>query len=177
MSPQIACLRGYIIALVAFVWLFSTTYLQITCLTGCKVTLVTFVRLFYTVHFQMCLHIVRPRECKVTLVAFVWLFFTVCFQMCPQMAYPKRSKVTLVEFVQLFSTRRFQMCLKTTCIIADIVTLRCFTKTCFLRNKMAQPALQVFGGWFEGIQKDFWFSFRGCTSQAMFCLGDHGALF
>ena len=22
---------------------------------------------------------------------------------------------------------------------------------------MAQPALQVFGGWFEGIQKAFWF--------------------
>ena len=35
--------------------------------------------------------------------------------------------------------------------------LGCFTKTCFWWKKLAQPALQVFGGWFEGIQKDFWF--------------------
>ena len=35
--------------------------------------------------------------------------------------------------------------------------LGCFTKTCFRWKKLAQPALQVFGGCFEGIQKDFWF--------------------
>ena len=33
----------------------------------------------------------------------------------------------------------------------------CLTKTCFWWKKSAQPALQVFGGCFEGIQKDFSF--------------------
>ena len=33
----------------------------------------------------------------------------------------------------------------------------CPSKTCFLENKKAQPIPVVFGGWFEGSQKDFWF--------------------
>ena len=41
--------------------------------------------------------------------------------------------------------------------VNSVYALGCFTKTCFLWKKMAQPALQVFGSWFEGIQKDFWF--------------------
>ena len=36
-------------------------------------------------------------------------------------------------------------------------TLGCLTKTCFWWRKLAQAALQVFGGCFEGIQKEFWF--------------------
>ena len=35
--------------------------------------------------------------------------------------------------------------------------LGCLTKTCFWWKKLTQPALQIFGGCFEGIQKDFWF--------------------
>ena len=35
------------------------------------------------------------------------------------------------------------------------LALGCPTKTCFSKKKMAQPAPQVFGGCFEGIQKDF----------------------
>ena len=60
-------LRGRIVELVAFVWLFSTMCFQmspqIACLRGCKVTFVAFVWLFSTVYFQMCR--------IVTLVAFL----------------------------------------------------------------------------------------------------------
>ena len=75
MSSQMACFRGYIVTLAAFVWLFST------------------------VRFQMCLQIACMRRCKVTLVAFVWLFSAVRFQMCPQMACLRGCIVTLVAFV------------------------------------------------------------------------------
>ena len=56
---QIPCPRGYILTLVAFVWLFPTVcfqmFLQIACLGGCIVTLLAFVRLFSNVYFQMSL--------------------------------------------------------------------------------------------------------------------------
>ena len=45
-----ACLRGYIVALVTFVWFFST------------------------VCFQMCCQSACIEWCKITLIAFVWLF-------------------------------------------------------------------------------------------------------
>ena len=84
-SPQIACLRGCIIALVAFVWLFSTVCFQMfpqrTWIRACKVTLVTFVWLLSTVLFQMWPQIACMNGCKVTLVAFVWLFSTVHFRL------------------------------------------------------------------------------------------------
>ena len=80
MLPQIDCLRRGIVALVAFVWLFST------------------------VGFQMLPHIACMRRYVVALVAFVWLFSTVRFQMCPQRAWIRAGKVTLVAFVCLFST-------------------------------------------------------------------------
>ena len=52
-----ARIRGYIITLVAFVWLFSTVrfqmFPQIACQGGFIVTLVAFVLLFSTMRFQM----------------------------------------------------------------------------------------------------------------------------
>ena len=60
---------------------------QVACLRGCKVTLVASVWLFSTVPFQMCPQSACVRGCKVTLDAFVWLFSTVRFQMYPQTAF------------------------------------------------------------------------------------------
>ena len=76
-------------------------YPQITCMRGCKITLVAFVWLFFIVRFQMCPQNVCPRRCIVTLIAFVQLFTTVRFQMCPQIAFLRRGIVTLVTFVWL----------------------------------------------------------------------------
>ena len=75
MSPQIYCLRGGIVTLVAFVWPFSTVRFQMTPQSACL------------------------RRGIVTLVAFVWLFPTVRFQMCPQMNCLRRGKVALVALV------------------------------------------------------------------------------
>ena len=124
--PQIPCLIGGIVTLVAFVRLFSTVCFQmsfqIACMRGSKVTLVAFVCFLPTMWFQMlyshwlhlfnfsplCVFILRfhmslqvvcPRGCIVILVAFVQLFPTVHFQMCPQMACLKRGIVTLVAFI------------------------------------------------------------------------------
>ena len=36
-------------------------------------------------------------------------------------------------------------------------SLGCPSKTCFFENKKVQPISVVFGGWFEGCQKDFVF--------------------
>ena len=85
MSPQMACMRGCILTLIAFVWLFSTVYFQmspqIVYTIGCVITLIAFVGLFSTVHFQMSPQIACTRGCIITLVAFLWLFTTLCFQM------------------------------------------------------------------------------------------------
>ena len=64
-----------------------------------KVALVAFVWLFSTVRFQMSPQTASQRRGKVTLVALVWLFSTVRFQMCPQMVCRRRGIVTLVAFV------------------------------------------------------------------------------
>ena len=76
MSPQIACLGGFIFTLVTFVWLVSTMGFQmcpqIVCPGRSKVTLVTFVWFFSTVWFQMSLQSVCMRGCKATLFALVW---------------------------------------------------------------------------------------------------------
>ena len=108
-----ACLRGWLVTLVAFAWLFSTVCFQMcpqsTCITGCILTLVAFVWFFPTVHFQMCPQIACPRRGIVTLVAFIRLFSTVRFQMCPQIACMRRCIVTLIasmwlnDIVSLFS--------------------------------------------------------------------------
>ena len=75
--PQIACLRGCIITMVAFVWLYSTMNFQVSpqiaCLRGCVITLVAFVWLFTKMCFQMSLQTSNIRWCKVTLIAFFWL--------------------------------------------------------------------------------------------------------
>ena len=105
--------RGGIVALVAFVWLFSTVdfqmCFQIACLWRRIITLVAFVWLFSTVSFQMCPQSAGIWGCIVTLVAFVRLFSTVCFQMCPQMACLRGFIVAPVAFVWLFSTVCFLM--------------------------------------------------------------------
>ena len=77
---------------------------QMACLNGWRVTLVAFVLIFPTVRFQMCPQMACPRRSKVTLVAFVWLVSIVRFHMSPQMACPWGCKVTLVAFVSLFPT-------------------------------------------------------------------------
>ena len=103
MSPQISCLWGCKVTLVASVWLFSNVrfqmFPQIACLRGGKVTLVAFVLLFLTVYFHMIPQSACIIQSKVTLVAFVWLFSTVRFQMCLQIACPKRGIVALIAFV------------------------------------------------------------------------------
>ena len=75
---------------------------QIACLNGCKITLVAFARLFPAVSFQMSLQRTWMRACKVTLVAIVWLFSTVHFHMCPQMACMRRCIITQVAIVWFF---------------------------------------------------------------------------
>ena len=104
MRPQITCLGGCILTLVAFVQLFSAVCFQMCplspCIIGCKFALVAFVRLFSTVRFHMCLQIPCLNRCKFALVAFVWLFSTVPFQMSPQIICLGRAIVTLVAFVR-----------------------------------------------------------------------------
>ena len=109
MCPQIACLRGCIVTLVAFVWLFSIVY------------------------FQVCPQIAWVRRSEITLVAFVGFFSTVCYQMCPQIACLNRGKVTQAAFVCLFSTVPFQMSPQTVCLRGCIVTLVAFF-FCFLHG-------------------------------------------
>ena len=80
MSPQMGCLRGFKVTLVAFVWLCSTVcfqmFPQIACLRGCIVTLVAFIRLLSTVCLQMSPQIACPIGYIVALVALVWLFIS-----------------------------------------------------------------------------------------------------
>ena len=110
MFPQIACLRWYIVTLVAFVRLLSIVCFhmcpQSTCIRRCKVTLVAFVWLFCTVCFQMCPQIACLRGWIVTLVAEVWLFSIVFFfQMIPQIACMRRRIVTLDGWMDLFDLK------------------------------------------------------------------------
>ena len=103
MCPQIACIRGCIITLVAFVCLFSTVsfqmYPQFTCLSRCIITQAAFVWLFSTMYFQMCLQNTCIGRCIFTLAAFVLLFFIVCFQMSPQIASLRWHIVALIALV------------------------------------------------------------------------------
>ena len=111
MCPQIACMRRGIVALITFVWLFSTVCFQMCSQIACprrgKVTLVAFfyfsplcifkwparedakshwLHLFFsTVRVQMRPQNVYTRSCIITLIAFVWLISTVCSQMSPHM--------------------------------------------------------------------------------------------
>ena len=90
------------------------------------VALVAFVWLFSTVCFQMSPQIACPRRGIVTLVAFVWPFSAVRFQMTLQITCLKGNKVALVEFAWLFSTVSFHMCPQSVCINERIVTLVAF---------------------------------------------------
>ena len=80
MSPQIACPRGCILTLVAFVWLFYTVYFQMcpqsAWIIACIFALVAFVWLFSVVHFKMLLQIACMIGCIITLVAIVRFFCT-----------------------------------------------------------------------------------------------------
>ena len=82
MYPQIDYSRSGKVALVAFVWIFSTVlfqmFPQIALLRRGLVTVVTFVWLFYSVRFQMLHQIACLRRGIVALVAFVWLFPHMC---------------------------------------------------------------------------------------------------
>ena len=83
---------------------------QIACLNGCKVTLVAFVWLFSTVVFQMPPQSACMRGCIVTLVAFVWLLSSVCFHVRPQMTFLRWCIVAQAAFVGLFSSVFFHVC-------------------------------------------------------------------
>ena len=84
MFLQIACLRRGIVALVAFVWLFSTVcfqmFLQIACLRRGIVTLVAFVWISSNVGFHMSTQRAWIRAGKVTLIACVWLSLLCIFK-------------------------------------------------------------------------------------------------
>ena len=62
---------------------------QIAYLRRCIVALIAFIILFSSVYFQMVPQIAYLRRCIVALVAFIILFSSVRFQMCPQIAYLK----------------------------------------------------------------------------------------
>ena len=113
-----------IVALVAFVWLFSTVYFQMVpqmaCLRRCILALIAFIWFFSSVRFQMCPQIACLRRSIVALISFVWLFSTVCFQMSPQIACLGRNKVTLVAFLSIV---RFQKYTWNVCFSGDIVAL------------------------------------------------------
>ena len=87
------------------VWLFPGVGFQmcpqIACLSGCIITLVAFVWLLTTMHFEMCPQCACIIWYKVTLVALVQLFSSVCFQMSTQIAWIRAAKRTLVAFVWL----------------------------------------------------------------------------
>ena len=105
-------------------------FFQITCTFQrfIKVALVAFVWLFSTVYFQMCPQAVFPRWCKVTLCVFKWFLkpLAVCYldvfskcllrrmhyhtncTCCFLLACQGGCKVTLTAFVCLFSTVAFK---------------------------------------------------------------------
>ena len=99
---------------------------QIACLNGCKVTLVAFVWFFSTVCFQMSPQIARIRGCIVALVAFLWPFSTVCFQMCPQRPCMRGCIVAVMAFLWLFPTMGLQMSPQTSFLRGCICTLVAF---------------------------------------------------
>ena len=70
---------------------------QIACMDGCKVALVAFVWLFSSVCFHVCPQTAFMIRCIVTQVAFLWLFSSVCFQMCTQIAC-MRTRLHLFNF-------------------------------------------------------------------------------
>ena len=76
---------------------------QMACIWGCIVTLVALVLIVSTVRFQMSPQRTWIIAGKVTLAAFVWFFSTVCFQMSPQIACLRWGIVALVALVWLFS--------------------------------------------------------------------------
>ena len=139
MSPKRTWVRACIVALVAFVWLFSTVRFQMCPQMACTrrgiVTLVAFVRLFFTVSYQMSPQITYLRESIVTLVAFVWFFSTVRFQMYPQMAWIRRCIVTLVTFwfndIASCFLQDCHICTLQTKVIIFKILLHCHCVFCF----------------------------------------------
>ena len=127
MCPQIACLKGCKITLVAFVGLFSTMgFLMSPQRTWIRVTLVAFFLLFSTVCFRMSPQIACITGCIIILDALVWLFSSVHFQMCSQCSWIRAGIVTLVALVGLFSTLRFQVFPQIACPREYIITLAAF---------------------------------------------------
>ena len=76
MCLQIACIKGRIITLVAFVWLFSSVCLQVcfqvACLRGYIFALVAFVWLFSSVNLNVCFQVACSRGYILTLAATDW---------------------------------------------------------------------------------------------------------
>ena len=107
MCPQMTCLWGCIVTLIAFVWIFSAVHFQMspqrTWIRAGKVTLAAFVWFFSTVRFQMRTQISCLRWCIVTLGAFVWLFSAMLFKMTSQAAFHRGWKLTFVALVWFFS--------------------------------------------------------------------------
>ena len=83
MFPQLACQRGCIVTLVAYVRLFPTVYHQMssqnTCLRRCKVTLVAIVCFFSIVYFQISPQITCWRGC---IGGLHWLHFFYFSPLC-----------------------------------------------------------------------------------------------
>ena len=97
MFLQTPCPRRGIVALVAFDLSLLCVFCmlpQMAFIRGCLVTLVAFVWLFSAVHFQMIPQ--TPCLRRVILVAYVWLFSTVPFQMFLQTPCPRRGILALV---------------------------------------------------------------------------------
>ena len=71
---------------------------QIVCLRGCIVTLVAFVGLFSTVYFQMCPQITCPRGCMACLACFPILCF--CYHWISYIGFASLLKI-LIHHVHL----------------------------------------------------------------------------
>ena len=179
MCPQMACLRGYIVALIAFIWLFSAVRFQMgpqmACLRGCIVTLVAFVWLFSTVHFQMGPQMACLRGCIVTLVAFVWSFPSVRFHMCPQTAYLWGCKVTLGAFIWLGDILscflQNYICILWTKVIIGHLFFHCQCVLCCAQMVASNWVKFIFDYWFPIIKSatfsmaNFHFLDRGMSQQ------------
>ena len=100
MCPQVGCMRGCIVTLVAFIWPFSTVSFQMcpqnTCIRGCKHTLVAIC-----LTFLHCGYLHAPSKCLPawmhSRIGYICLTFLRCGS--PQTAPPKGSLFTLVAFV------------------------------------------------------------------------------
>ena len=96
MSVQSACIGGNKVALNAFVWPFPVCVISNACLRGGIFALVALIWLVSTTCFEMSVQSGYIRGYKVVLdESFVRLFCSGCFQMCSQTVSPRGGIVTL----------------------------------------------------------------------------------